>query len=73
MNKQNSKLKETERENLQSEDAKETQEINQIRGQGDKHSNRDKIIQNVIKEIKETNQNLKSDEKLYRDVKRNKI
>jgi len=56
MNKQNSKLKETEKENLQSEGVKETQEIIKIRGQGDKYSNRDKIIQNIIKEIKEINQ-----------------
>ena len=53
MNKQNSKLKETEKENLQSKGAKETQEIIKIRGQRDKYSNRDKVIQNIIKEIKE--------------------
>jgi len=57
MNKQISKLKETEKENLQSKGAKETQEIIKIRGQGDKYSNWNKIIQNVIKEIKEINQN----------------
>jgi len=57
MKKQNSKLKETEKENLQSEGAKETQEIIKIRGQGDKYSNQDKIIQSIIKEIKEISQN----------------
>jgi len=56
MNKYESKLKETEKENLQREGAKETQEIIKIQGHGDKYSNWCKIIQNIITEIKEMSQ-----------------